>query len=167
MASDEAVENQRKHIEKLETELTTRDTKIKDLSTENKTLRAERVFQDAGYSPKQAALYVEKLAEDAEITADSVKEFASKYDISPVVVEGSGAGEGDTSKKDEGLASMGAAGTREGAGGGAAAGASITRAEYLDLVRKDPSAAREALGKGRVQLRDDNFYVQKGVVSSG
>lgn len=164
MASDEAIQNLKEQVDRLEKQLDEANGKVATLAVENKTLHAEKVFTGAGYSPKQAALFVRELPEGAEITADAVKEFATKYDLAPAGTPGEPPKENTST--DSALAAMGGAGTRAGAGGNPGATGSMTRDEYKKLHQSNPAAAAEALARGRVQLREDNFWVQKGAVPS-
>lgn len=179
MASDEAIQNMKEQIERLEkaiedaqatnAELANANTQ---LSTENKTLQAKGLFRDLKYSTKQAELFVQTLGEDGEITEEAVREFAEAYDLSPLGSESGsegeeGAGEGEPKTDDSNLSSMARAGSRSGAGSPSGVGkGSMTRDEWMQLQKENPAAADQALKGGRVQLREDNFYRQRGLVRS-
>lgn len=165
MPSDEALDNLRTQVDNLEAQLSAAKTELGFLKTENRGLRAERLFEYAKLSAKQVPLFVRELGEDEDIDADAVTAFAEKYDLKPSA-ETSSTEDAGKDKGSEDLSDMSGAGVRPGAGGAGSASGSMSRDEYKDLHKKSPAAAADALARGRVRLRDDNFYVQRGAVSN-
>lgn len=125
---------------------------------EVRTLKAVNAVKDAGLSAELADLYIVANPE-ADITVESVKEFAEKYGIpaseaTPVVDE---AATEQPRPEQAGLSNFARAGSGAGNGGAAPIGTKhLTRDEFLVLQRDNPAAARQALAEGRVQLREDN-----------
>lgn len=139
---------------------------VEELSGENRKLKAGAAFRDADLSPDLADLFVAANPELDDITVDAATEFATKYGISGPVDTGEGddVTDGDegatTSDADKGLDKIARAGS--GAGGTGQPPASqkiLSRQEFLDMQRTDPTSAQKALAEGRVKLRGDNPLV--------
>lgn len=162
--SEETIPEMRERIKVLEKEA--KEAKEASAASEAKArlFEAKDAFRTAGYKPEQAALYV-AANPDGEITTEAVATFADSYGLAPVEQsKGEPAPEsGDKSNPPSGseLTPMGRAGSRPGDGGAAPASTEqMTHPEWMELNRKDPAAAREALVKGRVEISQDNFYAR-------
>lgn len=179
MATDEAIQNLKDQVERLEKALEAEQSKVQELTTStetlgtvNKTLEAKGLFVDLGLSPKQAALFVRGLEPGAEVTKEAVLAFAQEYDLSAESSDSGsegeeGAGQSAPPVGNAPLSTMAQAGSRPGqASQGGAGTGSLTRDEWQALHKENPAAAGEALRQGRVQLREDNFYRQTGLVKS-
>lgn len=130
------------------------------LERENRTLKAEKFFGEAGLSPLGAELFVATNPE-GDITVDTVKAFAEKYGVGSVATgepEGGEAADETTPPSTEGLKNMERAGSGSGAGSQQGAGGekTLSSKEFTDLLKRDKAAAQQALAEGRVVLRDDN-----------
>lgn len=143
---------------------------LADMQKENKLLAAKEAFREAKYSPNMAELFVSSV--EGDITVDAVHEFVAKYDLPPMEVELAKAASesepvGEENQQnveaDDSDLSLMAGGTRSGEGGQQAADAqkgTISRADWEELAKSDPVAARQAVDSGKVLLRSDNFYIR-------
>lgn len=164
-----AYEAATKQIQKLEKE-------NQLLVTTNRSLQAANAFRAANLSPDLADLFV-AASPDAEITAESAKEFAAKYGISAAsekTAEPNEDGTADTNVpvnnpgSTDGLDKIARAGSGAGEGGAASASTqTLTRQEFVRLQTSDPVSAQKALAEGRVRLREDNPYATTGGSTGG
>lgn len=160
--ADETVPQMRDRIEK-------QNTEIRELRQSNRQLMARETFRDAGLKPEYGDLFAAQADDKTEINTDTAKAFAEQYGLSPAVVEEAAQEveqQEETGASDDAvLAGMSSGGTTAGEGGAATTGPSMTRQDWIELQKSDPAAAQQALMQGRVQLREDNFYVQRGLVN--
>lgn len=162
MANEETIPQMRERIDQ-------QNEQLKQLGAENRRLIARETFREAGLKPDHGDLFA---AQDAksEITVDTVKAFASQFGLieetpatdAEVETTPAAAEQGDPA--DEVLSQMSSGGSGAGEGGAASTKQRMTRDEWTELSKTDPSAARQALLQGQVQLRKDNFYVQNHLV---
>lgn len=118
-------------------------TEYKETATrESRSAALAAGFKDAGLSEAQVALY----PAEAEVSADAIKEFATKYGLTA----GSST-EGTTEKQPQ------AAGFKpEGQEGGTPSNV-VARSDWLKMVQNDPDAAQRLLNEGKVDLSDVAF----------
>lgn len=158
--ADETIPQMRDRIDKQNDELNV-------LRGELRQYQARDAFRAADLDPKFGDLFAAQADAKAEITPDAVKEFAVQYNLTPVPVEQTEVAEEQPAESSEpadtALASMSSGGTA-GSGGAATAGNRMTRDDWVQLQTTDPVAARQALLEGRVELREDNFYVKNNLV---
>lgn len=158
--SEETPVQLREQLDTLEKELTKTRKSNEELAKENRGLKARDAFRGAELSPELADLFV-AASPDAEITVDSVKEFATKYNIgAPQVPEVPAGGEQPketVTPNTQGLEQVARAGSGAGQGGQPSTETQVlSSSEFVDLLRTDKAAAQAALAKGLVKVRDDN-----------
>ena len=120
--------------------------------------------------------YGDLLAADVErqIDADSMTEFAAKYNLVPgptaKIDEGGEASEDLEGKTAETPEAQGSAQLAQMAGGSSSAGEGgqggqpnqkMTRQEWIQLMKSNPAAAAEALRQGRVIVDPSNPYLDQ------
>lgn len=156
MAESDTIPQMREQIDALQKQIKSMETSTKELSSENRLLKARDVFRQQGYDPVHGELFA--TSNSGEITAEAVDEFASKYGLVPTARDESPAEEeASVADNSDAMSSFSRAGS--GAGSGGAAGPTentLTRAEWVALSKSNPAAAKEAVSAGRVQLRADN-----------
>lgn len=161
MSEEETIPQMRERIEQLNAELKQAKDGQAQAESKARLFEAKDVFRSQGYNPVHAELYVGANPE-GDITPESVDQFAGQYNLAPAegAPEGGERSSNDSDDNaDAGLAGMGRAGSGSGEGGAAAAGTEpMTHREWMDLNKRDPDAAREALRKGRVESREGNYY---------
>lgn len=173
--SEETIPQMRDRIARLEKSEKDLKSQNEGLSKENTQLKARDQFREAGYPASYGDLFAGQAEPDTEITPEAVQDFVKAFNLN---VDGSaseddsgttdeGGSNDDAGTDTEGLDVMARSGSRSGDGGSGSPEAKVlTRAEYLDLARNDPAAAKAAVANGRVQVSTDNPYVpSKGRVS--
>jgi hypothetical protein len=144
-----------------------------NLGKENRTLKAENLFREAGLRPAQASLFVNANPE-GDITLEGVQAFATQFGLAPdhdgkvgetgeptpaSAAQGQLEQESATAPGSAQLGLIGRASARPGTGGQPPAEqGSMTSAEWAELQKRNPSAAGTALKEGRVRLHEGNFY---------
>lgn len=143
------------------------EKQLADVSGELRTMKASSAFSEAGLSGDLAQLYLAANPEAEEIDAAAAKSFAEQYGISTPAADPQ-TDDDETGSVDppntDGLENMARAGSRTGGDGQAPASTKfLTRSEFLQLQRSDPTQAQKALAEGRVRLRNDNPYASGAV----
>lgn len=165
--SEETIPQMRERINKLEKSEKELQSQNADLSKEVTTLKARDTFREQGYPASYGDLFAGQ-SDGSEVTVEAVQTFIEQYGLAPG--DSPATGDGSTDEGDlesdqqpsgsEDLALLARGGSRAGEGGtGSSASETLTRAEYLDLARNDPAAAKVAVSQGRVQVSRDNPYV--------
>lgn len=159
--TEETIPQMRETIDRLQKDLKASTAKQAELESANRLFQARDVARTVDLDPKLGELYAKSA--DGDITPDGLQEFADNYGLvqapaetseAPVEVEESGAEAPGGAE----LSQMARGGSSAGEGAGSASEESMTRAEWTELSRTDPTAARQALAKGRVQISSDNPY---------
>lgn len=162
--ADETIPQMRERIDK-------QNTEISDLRSQLRTFEAREAFRDAGLKPEFGDLFAAQADDKTAINTETASAFAEQYGLgASIVQEEAEVEEAPQTEEESGapagseLASMSSGGTSAGDGGAATGGPTMTRQEWIALQQTDPAAAQSALMRGQVQLREDNFYVQRGLV---
>lgn len=170
--SEEDISQMRKTIERLSKDKAELGTEVKDLSTQVQEYKAREVFSGEGYNPANGNLFV-AMNPEKEVTAEVATDFAKAQGL--ILLESNqksddDAGKSTTEVEDGSKELAGMAGSGSGAGDGGAGGAtveSLTRAQWQDLYRSDPAAAKAAVASGRVEISKDNPWVPNKVSTPG
>lgn len=162
--TEETIPQMRETIERLQKDLKAAQAKQAELETTNRSLSAREVAREANFDPKVGELYAKTA--DGDLTAEGLTAFATDLGLpsalapavesseAPVEVEGS-APEAPGGAE---LAEMSRGGSSNSPGAGSATEETMTRAEWTELSRTDPVAARDALAKGKVRISRNNPY---------
>lgn len=160
--SDETIPQMRETIESLQKQLKAEQKALAETQARARKAEARELARSVELDPAHGELFAASNP-DADLTEDAFRAFADQFKLAPAAAPStSDEGEEDESSvADEGLAGFTGGGSRPGAGGQPSARTEkMTRDEWNDLNRRDPQAARVALHEGRVQLREDNPWLQ-------
>lgn len=165
--SEETIPQMRERIKALEKSEKDLASQKEVLSKEVTRLKARDTSREQGFPASYGDLFAGQ-AGDGEVTVEAFTTFIEAYNLpnngSPSTDESGPTDEGDQESdqqdSSEDLALLSRGGSRAGEGGtGSSASETLTRAEYMDLARNDPNAAKAAVRQGRVQVSRDNPYV--------
>ncbi len=167
--TEETIPQMRETIDRLQKDLRAQAAKQEELVATNRSLTAREVARQANFDPKVGELYAK--TSDGDLTAEGLTAFATELGLPQLVAEAAEAAAESPAEVEESapetvggadLATMSRGGSSQSPGAGSATEEAMTRAEWTELSRTDPVAAREALAKGRVQISRDNPYAPGG-----
>lgn len=163
MSAEETIPQMRDRIDAQNKQL----AGLRKQNQELRTAAAEAVFEQQGYNPRHAELFVNQTAEQGTVpTPETVAAFAGEWDLAkPQLESEQSSAPAETEEAEEqpvdqqtpgsALAPMSRSGSSEGAGAGGAGTEKMTRQEWIQLSKTDKGAADTALRQGKVQLSGD------------
>lgn len=163
----------RETIERLSKEKAGLEKTVAEQATSLRVIEAKDAFRDAGYNPNNGSLYA-AMSPDGDITAEAVTTFATEQGLVPVEAstqestEEAGSSTSVAPEESAKLAAMSGSSSRAGEGGaGGASPEALTRDEWKQLYVTDPTAAKQAIASGQVEIssgepapRGTNPYVK-------
>ncbi len=174
--SEETIPQMREQIDSLKSDLKSAKEGESSASSEVRDLTGQVIALGQGFSKAQGGLYAK--VTDGELSAESFDAFATEQGLPAskdlTGDEGDGdasADEGDPASSDDAgsadLAGMSRGTSRPGDSAGGASKELMTRAEWQDLHRTDPVAAKEAVRQGKVEISRDNPWGDGQPVAPG
>lgn len=169
MPEESTIPQMRERIDELNNAVKAKEDEINSLRGEVRKFSARDAFREAGYAPQHGDLYAAQAGEKLDLDPGKITEFADQFNLTPVaastpdpepdlVDEGAG-GDADP---DAGLANFASGGSGAGEGGQPSASQKMSKDDWRALQKTDPVAAGQALRQGRVDLREDNFWLNEG-----
>ncbi len=165
--TDETIPQMRETIDRLAKDNKSLTAENETLKGDNRQLSAREVAREAKLDPKIGELFAK--TSDDDLTAEGLTTFATDLGLPAVLDESPNPEGGEPAEDAEGsapdakgsadLSKMSRGGSTDSEGAGGADEETMTRAEWTELSRTDPDAARVALAKGKVQISRDNPFL--------
>jgi len=152
LSNEESIPNLREALDKATSDKNTLQDQFNEVSGELKGMKAKEAFRAGGFQDSHAELFL-KANPEAEINNDTVTEFVTSYNLTP---------QSAPVEQSAGLTDIGkVADNSSPAVIGTAEAGKMTKQQYKKLQVSDPTLAHEALLKGNVQMREDNYVANQ------